>query len=58
MKSFFEEYGFVMLSAIVVIALITIASQLQGSVKDGIGTVMTGFENHIVDETGNLKSVS
>ena len=58
MKSFFEEYGFVLLSAIVVIALITIASQLQGSVKTDIDAVMTGFKNHIVEETGNLKSVS
>ena len=55
MKSFFEEYGFVMLSAVVVIALIAIAGNLQDTVKGGINNVMTGFENHIVDKNQNLK---
>ena len=55
MKSFFEEYGFVMLSAVVVIALIAIAGNLQDTVKGGINNVMAGFENHIVDKNQNLK---
>lgn len=53
MKSFFEEYGFVMLSAIVVIALIAIAGNLKVGVQSGIETVMTGFKNQIIEE-GNL----
>ena len=50
MKSFFEEYGFVMLSAIVVIALIAIAGNLKGTVADGVETVMTGFKNQVMEE--------
>ncbi len=45
-----------MLSAIVIIALIGIASSLEGTVESGIKNVMTGFENHIV-EGGNLKNI-
>lgn len=55
MKSFFEEYGFVILSAVVVIALITIAGSLKGEVESGIKDVMTGLKSHIVDDSGNLK---
>ncbi len=58
MKSFFEEYGFVMLSAVVVIALIAIAGSLKTNVQDGINTVMTSFQNHIVDGSGNLKNIN
>ena len=56
MKSFFEEYGFVMLSAIVVIALIGIAGSLKNTVESGIKSVMVGFEHHIVED-GNLKDI-
>lgn len=48
MKAFFEEYGFVMLSAVVVIALIFIANNLKGTVEDNIESVMDGFKNQIV----------
>ena len=58
MKSFFEEYGFVMLSAIVVIALIGIAGSLEGTVESGIQHVMKGFQNQIVDDNENLKNIS
>lgn len=54
MKAFFEEYGFVMLSAIVVIALITIASSLQDTVKTSISNVMTGFQNKVIS-SGNFE---
>ncbi len=57
MKSFFEEYGFVMLAAVVIIALIGIAGSLKGTVETGIGNVMTAFENHIIDSDG-LKNVN
>lgn len=53
MKSFFEEYGFVMLSAIVVITLIAIAGSLRTNVQAGVEEVMTGFRNQIFEE-GNL----
>ncbi len=56
MKSFFEEYGFVMLAAVVIIALIGIAGSLEGTVSSGIENVMTAFENHVV-ESGSLKNV-
>ena len=58
MKSFFEEYGFVMLAAVVVIALIGIAGSLESVVETGIGNVMQSFEKHIIDDTGNLKDVN
>ena len=51
MKSFFEEYGFVMLAAVVVIALIGIAGSLKSTVETGIENVMAGFQNHIVDSS-------
>lgn len=57
MKSFFEEYGFVMLAAVVIIALIGIAGTLEETVETGIGNVMTAFENHIIDSDG-LKNVN
>lgn len=50
MKAFFEEYGFVMLSAIVVIALITIAGTLSKTVTTGINNVMTGFESKVISD--------
>lgn len=55
MKAFFEEYGFVMLSAVVVIALIAIAGGLKQEVQDGISGVMSGFKSHIVDNNNSLK---
>lgn len=56
MKAFFEEYGFVMLSAVVVIALICIANGLQGTVQGNIKNVMDGFEKTIVTNgTVNFK---
>ncbi len=56
MKSFFEEYGFVMLAAVVIIALIGIAGSLESTVSQGIENVMTAFENHVIDTDG-LKNV-
>ena len=57
MKSFFEEYGFVMLSAIVVIALIGIAGSLKGTVETGIKKVMVGFQDHVVSDDGSLNNI-
>ncbi len=54
MKAFFEEYGFVMLSAVVIVSLIAIATGLQKPVKDGINDVMTGFKNQIVTSENKL----
>ena len=54
MKAFFEEYGFVMLSAIVIVTLITIATGLKDNVKNGITDVMTGFKSQIVNENKQL----
>ena len=50
MKAFFEEYGFVMLSAVVIVALISIATGLRETVKTGITGVMESFKTQIVTE--------
>lgn len=52
MKAFFEEYGFVMLSAVVIVALISIATGLRETVKTGITGVMESFKTQIVTENG------
>ena len=45
MKSFFEEYGFVILAAIVVILLIAMATPLGGLVKSQITNIVDSFSN-------------
>ena len=54
MKAFFEEYGFVMLSAVVVIALIEIAGGLKDTVKTGISDVMNGFKTQVTTGQNGL----
>ncbi len=54
MKAFFEEYGFVMLSAVVVIALIAIAGGLKDTVKTGISDVMNGFKTQVTTGQNGL----
>ena len=54
MKAFFEEYGFVILSAVVVITLITIAGTLKTDVTSGIKEVITGFETQVVGNLGKM----
>ncbi len=54
MKAFFEEYGFVMLSAIVVLSLIVIAGNLKGTVQTGVSDVMNGFKNQVVTSDNKL----
>lgn len=43
MKSFFEEYGFVILAAIVVILLIAMCTPLGNVVKQNITGIMNSF---------------
>ncbi len=54
MKAFFEEYGFVMLSAIVVLSLIVIAGNLKTTVQSSVSDVMNGFKNQVVTSDGKL----
>ena len=54
MKAFFEEYGFVILSAVVVITLITIAGTLKTDVTTGIKEVITGFKTQVVGNLGKM----
>ncbi len=54
MKAFFEEYGFVMLSAIVVLSLIVIAGNLKTTVQSGVTDVMNGFKNQVVTSDNKL----
>lgn len=54
MKAFFEEYGFVILSAVVVITLIAIAGTLKLDVTNGIKEVITGFKTQVVGNLGKM----
>lgn len=51
MKSFFEEYGFIILSAIVVIALIGIANGLKAEVQTNISDIMTAFKGQLIENS-------
>ena len=53
MKAFFEEYGFVMLSAVVIVALISIAGTLKTTVETGINDVMTNLKNQVITDGGS-----
>lgn len=53
MKAFFEEYGFVMLSAVVIVTLIAIAGNLKVAVNSGITDIMNGLKNQVISD-GNL----
>lgn len=48
MKSFLKEYGFVILTAIVVIMLIVIVSPIGGTIKTSVSGLVDGFGNRIV----------
>lgn len=45
MKSFFENYGFVILSAIVVIILIAMAGPIGNTIQNSISNIVEGFKN-------------
>ncbi|MBR0461924.1 MAG: hypothetical protein IJJ00_04340 [Erysipelotrichaceae bacterium] len=47
MKSFFEEYGFVMLAAVVVIALIAMTSNVGEAIEGNITSLITSFSTKI-----------
>ena len=49
MRAFFEEYGFIILSAIVIIALIAISNTLKGDVQANILDIMKAFKMYLVD---------
>lgn len=50
MKSFFEEYGFVMLSAIVVLLLIAMATPISENVKTNMLDVVSKFATQFNNE--------
>ena len=47
MKSFFEEYGFVMLAAVVVIALIGMTTNVGSAIESNITGLITSFSAKI-----------
>lgn len=49
MRAFFEEYGFIILSAIVIIALIAISNTLKGDVQANILDIMKAFKMYLVE---------
>ena len=50
MKSFFEEYGFVILSAIVVIALIGMVSPIGEKIEGSMTGVIDNFTTRVTSE--------
>ena len=50
MKSFFEEYGFVILAAVVVIALIAMASPVGEAVEDNMKSIVNGFGSKVASQ--------
>ena len=49
MRAFFEEYGFIILSAIFIIALIAISNTLKGDVQANILDIMKAFKMYLVE---------
>lgn len=45
MKSFFENYGFVILSAIVVIILIAMSGPIEHTIENNISNIIGGFSD-------------
>lgn len=52
MKSFFEEYGFVILAAVVVIALIAMVSPVGDAIEESLIGVVDGFTTKVNSELG------
>ena len=50
MKSFFEEYGFVILVAVVVIALISMVSPVGDAIEENMLDVIDGFTTKVNTE--------
>ena len=50
MKSFFEEYGFVILAAVVVIALIGMTSPVGEAIEESMLSVVDGFTEKVNSE--------
>lgn len=56
MKAFFEEYGFIALSAIVVVILIALATPVGDAIKSSVMSLVGKFStttNTLVDNMGN-----
>lgn len=47
MKSFFEEYGFVILSAIVVVSLIAMVDPVSEKISSGLSGVVDSFTTSV-----------
>lgn len=58
MKSFFEEYGFVMLAAVVLIALITMATPIAKTVQGNITSTMNSFSTKVSSDLGNASDIT
>lgn len=56
MKSFFEEYGFTALVAIVLIILIVMATPLGDLVKTNLLTMVNQFMNTVSNQLGNVNA--
>ncbi len=49
MKSLFEEYGFVMIAAIVVVALLVVGTGLTSVFDQDVNNVMSGISQKVQD---------
>lgn len=55
MKSFFEEYGFVALTAIVIIILIVMATPVGDAIKANLNSLVNSFGSAVSNQTANIK---
>lgn len=53
MKAFFEEYGFIVLSAIVVLLLIAMAEPIGNTIRDSAEEIATTFAETVMNEMPN-----
>lgn len=56
MKAFFEEYGFIVLSAIVVLLLVGMASPIGEKVKESTIGIVDSLTTKTTTEFGNTNS--
>lgn len=55
MKSFFEEYGFVALTAIAIIILIVMTTAVGDAIKQNLNSLVNSFGLAVLNQTANTK---
>lgn len=50
MKSFFEEYGFVLLAAVVVVGLIAMTTTVKSTISTNVNGLVSSFTNQVSED--------